>query len=60
MGGLCNTHESYQMHKGSEYDSLKRKDHLRNTGIDGKLPLKWMLNTHAMYIVRIQQIDESF
>jgi hypothetical protein len=58
MSGSCNTSESYQIHKVSEYDSLKRKDHLRNLDADGKLALKWILNIHTSHIIRILQTQD--
>jgi hypothetical protein len=57
IGGSCNIHDTREMHIEFEYDNLKKIDHLRNVGIDGKLALKWTLN--KSYIDRIQQAENG-
>jgi hypothetical protein len=36
-----------EMHKGFWWGNLRKRDHLENPGVDGRIILKWILKKYA-------------
>jgi hypothetical protein len=41
MGGECSTYDG-EVHTGFWWESLRKRDHLEDLGIDGRIILKWI------------------
>jgi len=44
MGGVCGTLVRGEVYTGFWFGNLRERDHSEDTGIDGKIILKWILN----------------
>jgi len=42
MGGVCSTYEKGEEYTGFWWGSLRERDHLRDTGVDGRIIFRWI------------------
>jgi hypothetical protein len=48
MGGVCSKYGGGKAYKGFRWENLKKRDHLEEPGIDGKIIIRWVFRKWDM------------